>query len=111
MKYITFNEESKVFTLRTKYSMYQMQVRDYGTLVHVYYGENIGDTEAAYRIICLDRDFPAIHMKRGKTAHFPWMCCRRSIPGTAMGTTGSMPLRWCMKTAVTQRTCVMNLTA
>ena len=57
MKYITFNEESKVFTLRTKYSMYQMQVRDYGTLVHVYYGENIGDTEAAFRIICLDRVF------------------------------------------------------
>lgn len=57
MKAITFNEETKVFVLRTKNSMYQMQVREYGTLVHLYYGADIGDTEATYRIVSLDRGF------------------------------------------------------
>ncbi len=57
MKYITYNEETKVCTLRTKNSMYQMQVRDYGILVHLFYGTDIGDTEASNRIVCLDRGF------------------------------------------------------
>lgn len=57
MKYITYNEETKVFVLRTNNSMYQMQVRDWSTLVHLYYGANIGDTEVTHRIISLDRGF------------------------------------------------------
>ncbi len=57
MKHITYNDMTHVFTLHTKNSMYQMQVRDYNTLVHLYYGPNIGDTEVSYRIICLDRGF------------------------------------------------------
>ncbi len=57
MKSINYNEKTKVFTLRTKNSMYQMQVVEYETLVHLYYGADIGDTEASHRIVCLDRGF------------------------------------------------------
>lgn len=57
MKWITYNDKTKVFVIRTKNSMYQMQVREYDTLVHLYYGADIGDTEASHRIVCLDRGF------------------------------------------------------
>ena len=57
MKHITYNEETKVFKLHTKNSVYQMQVRDYDTLVHLYYGADIGDSDASHRIINLDRGF------------------------------------------------------
>ena len=70
MKYITYNEETKVFTLRTKNSMYQMQVRAYDTLVHLYYGADIGDTEAAHRIICLDRGFSGNPYEAGEDRTF-----------------------------------------
>ena len=49
MKYITYHDESKVFVLKTKNSMYQMQIIDYNTLVHLYYGANVGDTEITHR--------------------------------------------------------------
>lgn len=70
MKYITYNEESKVFTLRTKNSMYQMQVGNYDTLVHLYYGADIGDTEASHRIICLDRGFSGNPYEAGEDRTF-----------------------------------------
>lgn len=57
MKYITYNDESRVFVLRTNNSMYQMQVINYDTLVHLYYGANIGDTEITHRLMFLDRGF------------------------------------------------------
>lgn len=57
MKWITYNERTRVFTLRTRNTMYQMQVREYETLIHLYYGADIGDTEATHRIVCLDRGF------------------------------------------------------
>ncbi len=70
MKYIAYNEETKVFTLHTKNSMYQMQVRDYDTLVHLYYGADIGDTEASHRIICLDRGFSGNPYEAGEDRTF-----------------------------------------
>ena len=54
---ITFHQDTGVFTLNTAHTTYQMQVRDYQTLVHLYYGPAIGDTETDYRIISLDRGF------------------------------------------------------
>ncbi|MCI9269649.1 MAG: alpha-galactosidase [Dorea sp.] len=57
MKYITYNDESRVFVLRTNHSMYQMQVINFDTLVHLYYGANIGDTEITHRLMFLDRGF------------------------------------------------------
>lgn len=57
MNCITFNEKTGVFVLRTKNSMYQMQVGDCDTLLHLYYGAEVGDTEISHRIVKLDRGF------------------------------------------------------
>ncbi len=57
MKHISYNEKTKVFKLHTKNSVYQMQVRDYDTLAHLYFGADIGDSDASHRIISLDRGF------------------------------------------------------
>ena len=38
MEWIKYHEAEKVFDLRTENSTYQMQVREYDTLVHLYYG-------------------------------------------------------------------------
>ncbi len=57
MRYISFQEDTKVFTLHTKTSMYQMQVGQFGTLLHLYYGVELGDTWVAHGIVNLDRGF------------------------------------------------------
>ena len=57
MKYISFHEETNVFTLHTKTSMYQMQVGRYGTLLHLYYGDDLGDAQVIHSIVNLDRGF------------------------------------------------------
>lgn len=44
MEWIRYHEKEKVFELRTENSTYQMQVREYDTLVHLYYGSPVGDT-------------------------------------------------------------------
>lgn len=70
MNCITYNKETKVFSLRTNQSMYQMQVREHNTLVHLYYGANIGDTEITYRIISLDRGFSGNPYEAGNDRTF-----------------------------------------
>ncbi len=57
MRYISFHEETNVFTLHTKTSMYQMQVGRYGTLLHLYYGADLGDAQVIHSIVNLDRGF------------------------------------------------------
>ena len=54
---IRYNPETKVFTLETNNSSYQMQVREHNILVHLYYGANIGDSEITDQIVLLDRGF------------------------------------------------------
>lgn len=70
MECITYNEKSKVFTLTTKHSMYQMQVRQLDTLVHLYYGANVGDTEITHRIVSLDRAFSGNPYEMGNDRTF-----------------------------------------
>ena len=54
---ILLNQETKVFTLQTKTSAYQMKVADYGVLLHLYYGRRIGDCDLSYLIQRTDRGF------------------------------------------------------
>ena len=70
MKHITYNEQTKVFKLHTKNSVYQMQVRDYDTLAHLYYGADIGDSDASHRIISLDRGFSGNPYEAGEDRTF-----------------------------------------
>ena len=57
MEWIKYHEAEKVFDLRTENSTYQMQVREYDTLVHLYYGCPVGDSLITDRIVCVDRGF------------------------------------------------------
>ena len=43
MEPIKYNPKTKVFTLCTRSTMYQMQIERYDTLVHLYYGANLGN--------------------------------------------------------------------
>ena len=38
---VLFSEKSKIFTLQTKNSTYQMQITEYGYLQHLYYGKKV----------------------------------------------------------------------
>ena len=54
---IQFNEQSKVFTLHTKNSTYQMQVDKFNYLLHLYYGSKIENQEMTYLLQYNDRGF------------------------------------------------------
>ena len=77
MEWIKYHEAEKVFDLRTENSTYQMQVREYDTLVHLYYGCPVGDSLITDRIVCVDRGFSGNPYEAGKD--FPWILCRRNI--------------------------------
>lgn len=85
MRYITFNEESRVFVLRTKNSMYQMQVIDYDTLVHLYYGANVGDTEITHRLCFLDRGFSGNPYEAGEDRTFSFDVLPQEYSGYGNG--------------------------
>lgn len=54
---ILVDEKKKVFTLHTKNTTYQMKADDFGTLLHVYYGQRTDDSDKSYLICCRDRGF------------------------------------------------------
>lgn len=54
---ISFNEHTKVFSLNTQNSTYQMKIGNYGFLLHLYYGKKVIDTEMSYLIQSIDRGF------------------------------------------------------
>ncbi len=49
-KLITYDAERGSFTLRTKNTAYQMAVSQHGHLLHLYYGEDIPDSDVSYLI-------------------------------------------------------------
>lgn len=55
MSSISYNKISKVFSLHTSNSTYQMQVGDYGILYHLYYGAPVEGTEMVDQIIYAER--------------------------------------------------------
>ena len=70
MEWIKYHEAEKVFDLRTEHSTYQMQVREYDTLVHLYYGCPVGDSLITDRIVCVDRGFSGNPYEAGKDKTF-----------------------------------------
>lgn len=67
---ITFDKEKLLFHLQTKSSSYQMQVRDFGYLLHLYYGARVEDTDLSYLIRYMTRDFDANPYDAGKRRNF-----------------------------------------
>lgn len=67
---IHFQEQSKVFTLQTKYSTYQMQVGKHDYLLHLYYGSKIEDQEMSYLLQYNDRGFSSNPYEAGEDRTF-----------------------------------------
>lgn len=54
---IFYNESSKMFTLETDNSTYQMYIGAYGFLLHLYYGKKIENADLRYLLKSMDRGF------------------------------------------------------
>ena len=54
---IQFNESTRVFTLHTKNSTYQMQADKHDYLLHLYYGSKIENQDMSYLLQYNDRGF------------------------------------------------------
>ena len=80
---IVVDEETKIFTINTKNSTYQMQADSYGFLLHLYYGART-DGYMAYLVTYADRSgmCPTMCM----TARTRSTCCPRSTPSKARET-------------------------
>ncbi len=59
MNAIIFNEDTKVFHIRTEHTSYQMMIGKHDVLLHLYYGAAVGDSEVTWRIVTFDRGFAA----------------------------------------------------
>ena len=70
---IIYCEKDRTFTLQTKETTYQMQVDQYGFLLHLYYGKKAEG--------CMDY-LPEIPMMREQTEPIPWTLFHRSFPAT-----------------------------
>ena len=63
---ITFNEKTKVFSMHTKNSTWQMQVSKYGHLLHLYYGRKISEGELSYLVRGINRGFSGTPYEAGE---------------------------------------------
>lgn len=54
---VRINEQTRVFTLHTKHSTYQMQAGRFGYLLHLYYGARVDGEEMTYNARGIDRGF------------------------------------------------------
>ena len=99
MEWIKYHEAEKVFDLRTEHSTYQMQVREYDTLVHLYYGSPVGDALITDRIVCVDRGFSGNPYEAEKDRTFS-LDTHRNILHMEMVIIVSMAWRQSSQTAV-----------
>lgn len=67
---ILFNEKTKVFTLKTRNSTYQMKIGEYDVLLHLYYGRPLEDCDMSYLIQPADRGFSGNPYEAGKNRAF-----------------------------------------
>ena len=76
---IIYCEKDRTFTLQTKETTYQMQVDQYGFLLHLYYGKK-AEGCMDYLLTYYDRGFPEILMMREQTEPIPWTLFHRNFP-------------------------------
>lgn len=75
---ITFNETTRIFTLTTAHTTYQMQADAQGYLLHLYYGARTAG-EMDYLLNYGDRGFLEIRIQQAATEPILWMHCHRNI--------------------------------
>lgn len=82
---ILYNAETEVFTLQTKSSAYQMKVAEHGVLLHVYYGQKIGEGDLSYLIMRADRGFSGNPYEAGSDRTFSLDCLPLEYPCFGIG--------------------------
>lgn len=85
MEFIKYAEEKKVFVLETKNSMYQMQIGEFGVLLHLYYGRKVGDSLMTGRIVKRDRGFSGNPYEAGRDRTFSLDVLPQEYPGFGNG--------------------------
>ncbi|MBO5461664.1 MAG: alpha-galactosidase [Ruminococcus sp.] len=82
---IRFDETTKIFTLETKNSTYQMQVADYNVLLHLYYGRKIYGGDTRYLVQLYDRGFSGQIPEAGNKRDFSLDALWQEYPGFGVG--------------------------
>lgn len=67
---ILYNDRTKVFTLQTENTAYQMKIGDYNVLLHLYYGKRIEDSDLSYLLMKTDRGFSGNPYEAGEERSF-----------------------------------------
>ncbi len=67
---ITFDRESRIFTLDTKDSTWQMQVSPYGHLLHLYYGGRVFGAGLSYLVRGINRGFSGAPYEVGEAREY-----------------------------------------
>lgn len=76
---IKVSENGRLFTLQTKDSSYQMFADDKNVLLHLYYGEKIGEENLSGLIFCTDMDLQEIRRKQALTGNILLIHFRRKF--------------------------------
>ena len=76
---IKVSENGRLFTIQTKDSSYQMFADDKNVLLHLYYGEKIGEENLSGLIFCTDMGFAEIRRRQALTGNILLMHFRRKF--------------------------------
>lgn len=96
---ITFYEDTRVFSLQTKSSTWQMMVSKYGHLLHLYYGNKIPEGELSYLIRGINRGFSGAPYEAGEDRGILWTPILRNILPLGWEITGKAVCMWSTRTA------------
>ena len=82
---IKVSENGRLFTLQTKDSSYQMFADDKNVLLHLYYGEKIGEENLSGLIFCTDMGFAGNPEEAGINRKYSLDALPQEIPGSGVG--------------------------
>ena len=82
---IKVSENGRLFTIQTKDSSYQMFADDKNVLLHLYYGEKIGEENLSGLIFCTDMGFAGNPEEAGPNRKYSLDALPQEIPGSGVG--------------------------
>lgn len=82
---IIYEPSDRTFTLQTKHSTYQMQVGDYGVLLHLYYGARVDGCSLDYLILKKDAGFSGNPYEAGRDRTFSLDLLPQEFPSYGVG--------------------------
>ena len=82
---IKVSENGRLFTLQTKDSSYQMFADDKNVLLHLYYGEKIGEENLSGLIFCTDMGFAGNPEEAGSDRTYSLDTLPQEVPSSGVG--------------------------